>query len=604
MRSLIPLLIAALLFVGCSSSKPTPASTATASSTQPSVQVSMAEVGDSLLQVNGQPNHDIAHESFLRGLYLRNIEKGDIAEHFYKRALAHEPGNRFLAFDLVELLSENGKSKEALAIAKKAILFKGEPEGREYFMLARLYRESGIIDSARTYYEKTIQENPEHFRALYEYSVVLEMVQDYKSLARVYGLLLPLLNYPRPMVDKQLLLLKLKGNDSLVLDFLQNAYVAHPEVELGRELGDVFMEQKRYDEAVQLADQMVGLDTLNMESHQYLVKLAIKAGKAPEAIAAQKRLYFMDSTNLDELEKLGMLEFEAGAADSSTRHFKQLVVKRPGDHLGYFYLSNLYAMRGELESAMESIQRSIALKPDAIAYRNHQAALYSQQKNFEKAHQVLDETLVLHKNHPLIMQYKGNTYIHEALLLEALYPVVGSPEAQKVRAIRLQALTWFQKAWSADTLANDILFDLAADYERLDSIPKARALFEKLLKQEPTHHQTLNYLGYMLVDRKIDVDLGGRMIDSALVLSPGNEAYLDSKAWHLLRKGDAKGAQEILQYLVTELKAEDAVIWEHLAEAYELLNQTDAAKAAWQQVLRFNPRHERAMNRTAAPLKP
>lgn len=595
MRNLFFIVLASFLFVACASNTPKKGSSTAYISKSAN---HAAHSGDSLLHIKGNPNRDIAHESFLRGLAWRNANNVKVAEPFYKRALAHEPGNRFLAYDLVEILMENGKSKEALAIAQKAASFPGENSGREYYLLARLHRETNKIDSAKFYYEKVVQSNPEHFRALYEYSIVLEMQQDFKNLARIYDLLLPLLNYPRPMVDKQLLLLKLKGNDSLVVEFLSNAYAAHPEAELGQELTSILLERKRFDEALALAEQMTQVDSVGIESLRNLVRVAVRAGKAPEAIAAQKRLFQADTSNLDELERLGLIEFETNALDSAKVHFQQLLKLRPSDHLAWFYMSNLHSLRRDSVLAMEAIQRAIALKPDAIAYRNHQAALYAHSRDYVKAHQVLDAALVLQKEHPLILQYKANTYIHEALLYEKRKPAAGSADAQKAKFLRENASTWYALALKQDTLAADIRFSFAANLERLDSVSKAVAEFDRLLRMDPTNHPAMNYLGYTLVDRKIDIARGSRLIDSALAINPGNDAYLDSKAWALYRQGDFKGARQILQYLVNDLKSDDSTIWEHLAEACTADKDLPAAQAAWKQVLRLHPRHEKALKAT------
>jgi tetratricopeptide (TPR) repeat protein len=547
---------------------------------------------DSLLFAAGKPDRDIAHESFLRALNMNNLEKKEVAILFYKRTLANEPGNRFLAFELVTLLTEAGQSKDALALAQIAIQFHGEPNSQEMYLMARLYRENGNIDSCKSYYEKTITANPAHFRALYEYSVVLELLQDYKNLARIYDLLLPQLNYPKPMVEKQLLLLKVKGSDSAMVNFLEEAYQAKGDLEIGQELIEVYLEHKRYDDALQVTKELVAQDSSNVDLLKFSVRTALRSGNINEGILLQARLVALDTNAADELEKLGMLEFEASQWEASYKHFLRLVAMRSNDHLAWFYLSNLEIQQGQANAAMADIQKAIALKPDALAYRNHLSALYAQSGDYEKAHQAIDAALVLHKDHPLALQFKGNTYIHQASRIEAT-----SRDSLKIRELRLAAIPWFQKAIRIDTLATDILFDLAADLERLDSNTAAAKLFDRVLKLDPINHQTMNYYGYMLLDRNLNIERGIRLIDSALVLSPNNDAYLDSKAWYLVRKGDYNPAVILLQGILTRLNLSDPTIWEHLAFAYEGLKDTAKALEAWKNVLAKNPKHAIALRR-------
>jgi tetratricopeptide (TPR) repeat protein len=594
---LIIVLISLSLFLGCAGNKKSSnANPATVTGTL-AIHVPPVSESDSLLQPKGAPDRNVAHESFLRGIYMRNTGNKEIAEHFYKRALANEPGNRFLAFELVEILTNNNKAKDALEIAQKAIRFPGKAADGEYYQLARLYRSFGNIDSAKAYYEKTIELSPTHFRALYEYSVVLEMLQDYKNLVRVYDLLLPQLNYPRPMVDKQLLLLKLKGGDSATLEFLQKAYEVRGDAEIGREYADALLAQKKPQEAVEVAKALVEGDPADRESAKYLVSVGLKSGFQDSVVAWQKRVVVLDTADLEELERLALLEFELSSLDSSQSHFKALLDRRPGDHLAWFYTSALAMARPDSAKAFDAIARAIALKPDALAYRNQLAAIYSHYGEFAQAHKVLDSALALFKDHPLAMQFKASTYIREASLIGSKYPQAGSPEATKIRNLRQQALQWLLKASKVDSLSTDILFDLAANYEQLDSVSQSRKVFQSLLQMEPLNHQALNYLGYMLVERKIDVDLGGRLIDSALVQNPANFAYLDSKAWFLACKGQWLQAKEILLFLVEKGQTSDPVIWEHLAESCDGAEDFPMALSAWRKVLGFIPHHAKALQR-------
>ncbi|HSQ40987.1 MAG TPA: tetratricopeptide repeat protein, partial [Fibrobacteraceae bacterium] len=500
-RSFFSFLLAALL-LSCAGGKKSGVQALT-DSVQPLKPMTAV---DSLLHPVNPPNRDIAHESFLRGLLLRNLGKDDFAEIFYKRALANEPGNRFLAFELADILSDNGKSAEALAIARQAILFQGEPSSSQFYLLARLYRENADLDSAMVYYEKTIALSPSHFRALYEYSVILEARQDYQNLLRIYGLLLPLLDYPRPMVEKEVLLLKLKGNDSTLCEFLEHAYEAHGSVEIGRQYAGALLDRKRYTDALAVGKELLQQDSSDRENWSLLVRTGLRLGMLDSATQWQKRVALLDSSDMDEWKRLAMMEFELPAMDSSLAHFRRVLQARPTDHLSWFYISNIAIIRNDTAVALDAIQRAIALKPDALPYRNHLASLYASMGNYEKAHQTLDAVLSLYPAHPLPMQYQANIYIHEAMGIEQHWPVANSPEILRARELRLHALEWLRKAYPLDSSSVDLLFDLASNYERLDSIPQACSLFEKILRLNPQSQVTLNYLGYLLVDRRLDVD--------------------------------------------------------------------------------------------------
>jgi len=166
--------------------------------------------------------------------------------------------------------------------------------------------------------------------------------------------------------------------------------------------------------------------------------------------------------------------------------------------------------------------------------------------------------------------------------------------------LRLQAIGWLRKAYAADTMSADILFDLAANLERLDSVSQALSLFEKLLVLEPKNHRALNYLGYTLVDRKLDVERGSALIDSALAENPADPAYLDSKAWAYYHQGKYDEARQILELITGEMGESHLVYWEHLAEVYEKLQLFDKAVFSWRKVLEINPRHVEALKHVSS----
>ena len=178
---------------------------------------------DSMLVLDYPPSEEIAHQSFLRGLQFLHANQPQVAELFYKRALANSPRNRFLAFQLAEILAGQGATGEALRVARAGEKYPGTPNSSEYHLLARLYRESEDLDSSKVYYSKAIEANEQNLRALVEYSIILEVQKDYKELARVFELMLPLLDYPEAMVDKLLRLHRVNQNDWAMVELLRVA---------------------------------------------------------------------------------------------------------------------------------------------------------------------------------------------------------------------------------------------------------------------------------------------------------------------------------------------------------------------------------------------
>ena len=129
-----------------------------------------------------------------------------------------------------------------------------------------------------------------------------------------------------------------------------------------------------------------------------------------------------------------------------------------------------------------------------------------------------------------------------------------------------------------------VAFRLAAAYESANRVPDAERLFRAILARDPLNANTLNYFGYMLADRGLRLAEALQLIDRALVIEPGNPAYLDSRGWALFKLGRAADAEEPLRRATTALRG-SSVIQSHYAEVLAALGKRDDAAAAVERAL-------------------
>jgi tetratricopeptide (TPR) repeat protein len=89
----------------------------------------------------------------------------------------------------------------------------------------------------------------------------------------------------------------------------------------------------------------------------------------------------------------------------------------------------------------------------------------------------------------------------------------------------------------------------------------------------------------MWVDRGMKLDEGAGLIRKALQMEPDNPAYIDSLGWYYFKKGELAQAVETLKKAATTIQPEDAVVDEHLGDAYSASNDTPHALDYWQRAL-------------------
>lgn len=132
--------------------------------------------------------------------------------------------------------------------------------------------------------------------------------------------------------------------------------------------------------------------------------------------------------------------------------------------------------------------------------------------------------------------------------------------------------------------ATSLRFDLAAALERAGKWDEAAAEFRALLAKEPDNGPALNYLGYMLADRGVQLPEAREMLTRAVSLDPTSGAFLDSLGWVYFRLGDLDRAEKHLTEAV-RLEPFDATVHEHLGDLFRARGDAAGAAQAYQKAL-------------------
>ena len=110
--------------------------------------------------------------------------------------------------------------------------------------------------------------------------------------------------------------------------------------------------------------------------------------------------------------------------------------------------------------------------------------------------------------------------------------------------------------------------------------------------------QAYNYLGYMWVDRNLNLDEAGSMIKKALEIEPDNGAFLDSLGWFYFKKGDLARALTELLHAADLFNPPDPVVFEHIGDTYRSLGNTPQALNYWQKSMNLDPKTSRSRRKS------
>jgi len=131
----------------------------------------------------------------------------------------------------------------------------------------------------------------------------------------------------------------------------------------------------------------------------------------------------------------------------------------------------------------------------------------------------------------------------------------------------------YDKTLEIDYLGQSAIFEYeSAPDKNLKSM--LTSVVDKLQKvvQEDKQVLYLNYLGYILIDHKLDIKKGMNYIRKVLKQQPNSAFYLDSLAWGYYQLGECKKAKDIMNKVVTLKGGDDPEVFKHIKEIDQCLN--------------------------------
>jgi tetratricopeptide (TPR) repeat protein len=259
----------------------------------------------------------------------------------------------------------------------------------------------------------------------------------------------------------------------------------------------------------------------------------------------------------------------AGNTPEAISTLQQLIKDDPLRPEPYGVLCELYAKSGKTDAALAVCKQMMLL--DASDFRNYirLAALQMDAQKPDAAVQTLTDARLKFPSEAQIT-YRLGIALNDA---KRYKEAVGVFE----QAVQEAA------TGETDMLDSDFYFYYGAAADQAGDSDKAAELLKKSIDLDPqSSAEACNYLGFMWVDRGIKLDEAAGYIRKALKMDPNNAAYIDSLGWYYFKKGEFAQALDLLKKAAKLIQPEDAVVDEHLGDAYSALNDTTNALNYWQ----------------------
>jgi tetratricopeptide (TPR) repeat protein len=485
--------------------------------------------------------------------------------------LAPQDANNWVMLGRLEKLGQH--SSEAEKAYKKALEL--EPENADAMTgLAMVYSDLGDAKGAADMLKKVAEKTPT-LNTLTALAATYEQMKEFKLAAQAYGRALEL----NP------------GNTDLKRAYAQSLFTAEDydaaqkvfEEIVAEEptdaasllrLSQIARQRRDFTKAREYGKKASEADSNNLEIRYNDVSLLEAEGKVPEAINALKSL-------LDGMPKR--------PESMGERNNRVILLER----LGYLYRSE-----EQTDKAVATFHEIAEVDPDSGARAAAQAIeAYRGGKDFAGAEKEAEAALKKYPSDRVVKVTYANVMADLGKFPAATSTLKGLLDGKNDRETWLALAQVYEKAKNhaemakaideADKLSttNDekegVYFVRGAMYERTKKYDLAEAEFKKVLAINPASASTLNYLGYMLVDRNVRLQEGLDMIKKALDQDPYNGAFLDSLGWAYYRMNRLDEAAEQLQHSL-ERGARDPTVHDHLGDVYMGQGKVKEAVGQWE----------------------
>lgn len=337
---------------------------------------------------------------------------------------------------------------------------------------------------------------------------------------------------------------------------------------------------------------------MSFRSLQVITNFYLRTGQKDKAVALIKK-YHNDRQLADMLFRLGQKVENADPEEVA------IIIDNPNVGLSEALFSIAATLRqgaAGVDLAHMFISMSIYSNPKYDLAKLLLADVLENREMYAEANEVYEEidkdseayySVQLKKanNYVMLNDYKSAELLLKTLDIEGysnyqLFLELG--EVLRNNEKPREAIEYYEKA--VQKLAKDdnenwlLFYAMGIAYEQDQQWGKAEKSFEKALQLSQNHYLVLNYLGYSWLKQGKNVEQAFGMIVDAYNQTPNDGHILDSLGWAFYHLG--KYDQSIV-YLekAAEIEPANAVITDHLGDAYWFGGRKNEANFQWNHVL-------------------
>jgi membrane protease YdiL (CAAX protease family)/cytochrome c-type biogenesis protein CcmH/NrfG len=177
---------------------------------------------------------------------------------------------------------------------------------------------------------------------------------------------------------------------------------------------ETFLAQKKYDNAIELCRKYLLKDPDNIYLHLTLCRIYSDRGQTEMIKKHARKIFSIDKDNYDASLYMGIALYAEGKDLQSVYYFSKAQNLNPEQLSSYIKLGKIYLEGGQVESALEQIEKGIRINHKNEKLLSLAARAYEQAGDLKKSRIALEEALKINpENDQLNMKLAGYYVLEE-----------------------------------------------------------------------------------------------------------------------------------------------------------------------------------------------
>ncbi len=371
-------------------------------------------------------------------------------------------------------------------------------------------------------------------------AIWLEEQHNYKESNKLYAKLYEE-THKEEYLLKELTTAHYAGIVSKNLPQLKKYIKQHPDnLQAKRLLLSFNLQLKKFNQAKTIAEKLVKQSNQAID-YELSANPYIFTGDYPKAVSLLEKAY-QSTANEDILLKIVAIEINyLHQIDKAIARLEKHQRDKGCSEKICLQLISIYLQQNRIDKVIP-VYKSLAISTKKEIY-------------IEK----LIESYLYNKDIKGAIDFLENDYHNDALLY-SLY--MENKEYNKAHTLAQKLLkTTNDPKWYAESAIS--LYEALSNKSNKKELNQVIKEFEKALKLGVRNPVYLNYYGYTLIDKDIDIKKGINIIKEALVQEPENTYFLDSLAWGEYKLGECAKAYKTMKKVVEIEGLKEKDIIEH-----------------------------------------